>query len=222
MIRYILILILTAGLAHSVQAGPWLREKGSTFTANSVTGTYYLDTTSQTFIEYGLSAKTTLIADIGMVRPRFGPYAGYATLSMRRALSSPEARSKWAYEFGVGVGWVGAETLPHLRTALSWGRGITLGEKTGWMTAEAAVVWDLTYALHVTKLDATVGLNFTEKTSGMLQVYAANLADTSIATIAPSLVFSPIYTKFRVQLGTETVLGQVANSALKISLWREF
>jgi len=222
LIRFIILSFLTISCAHGAQAGPWLREKGSTFTAVSVSGTYYLDTANQTFIEYGLTDKMTVVADIGMVQPRLSYQTGYATLSVRRALSAPEAGSKWAYELGLGVGWVGTQTLPHIRTGLSWGRGIKIKEKSGWMTVEAAVVWDLAYALHVAKVDATVGMDFTEFTSGMLQLYTAHIADGSVATLAPSLVFSPKFTKFRIQVGTESELGQLDNSAVKIALWREF
>lgn len=209
-------------LAQGAAAGPWLREKGSTFTAVSFATTYYLETASQTYIEYGLNEKTTLVADIGLARLHNSPDGGFVTLSLRRALSAPDARTKWAYEMGMGVGWIGDETLPHLRTGLSWGRGTTWGEKTGWMTVEGAVNWDLTHELHVTKLDATLGVNFTDVTSGMLQLYTAYVAGNSIATIAPSFVISPKSTKIRVQIGSESQIGNLGNSALKIGLWREF
>jgi hypothetical protein len=221
-IQYTLCLLFTLVFAQSVQAGPWLREKGSSFSATSFASTYYLDTASQTYLEYGFSDKTTLMADIGMARPRSNLHGGYATVSVRRALSAPEATSKWAYELGVGAGWIGTQILPHLRTGLSWGRGMTVGEKSGWMTVEAAVVWDLTYALHVTKIDTTLGMNFTDVTAGMIQLYTANVAQNSIATLAPSFVFAPKNTKFRIQIGTESELGHLANSAVKIGLWREF
>lgn len=208
--------------AQSADAGPWLREKGSSFMAASFASTYYLDTASQTYLEYGLTETTTMVADIGFLRPRYSLGGGYATLSMRRALGQEGTDSKWAYELGAGIGWLGSDTLPHVRTALSWGRGLTWGEKSGWATIEAAVIWDLAHEHHVTKVDSTLGLNFTEVTAGMLQIYTAYVQDDTIATIAPSVIFSPKKSKFRIQIGAESEIGNMDNSAVKFGLWREF
>lgn len=218
----ILVILLAITVANSAQAGPWLREKGTTFTAVSASTTYYLDTASQTYLEYGLSEKTTLIGDLSMIRLRNAPESGYATVSLRRALSKPDATAKWAYELGLGVGWIGAETLPYLRTGLSWGRGMKWGDKSGWATVEASAIWDLTHAQHVAKVDMTVGMNFTEVTAGMIQLYTAHMFGENVATVAPSVIFSPKSSKFRIQIGSESQLGNLGNSALKLGLWREF
>ena len=81
---------------------------------------------------------------------------------------------------------------------------------------------DLTYGDYVNKLDMTLGMNFTEVTKGMLQIYAADISGSAAATIAPSIVFSPKKKKFSVQIGTESQIGNFDNSALKLGLWREF
>ncbi len=219
--RFIAAFILVA-LAHSAQAGPWLREKGATFTAVSVTGTYYLDTTSQTYVEYGLTSDTTLIADIGMSRLYLGAVSGSATFSIRRALSATDAVSKWAYDVGVGASWTDVTTKPHLRTALSWGKGIELREKTGWVTVEAATIWDIEEAQHIAKVDATVGLNFTPVTAGMFQFFTAFSDEYSIAKLAPSVIITPKNAKFSIHIGTETTIGDFENSAVKFGLWRKF
>ena len=36
------------------------------------------------------------------------------------------------------------------------------------------------------------------------------------------LVLSPKFTKFRIQIGTESEIGNLRNSAVKIGLWRDF
>lgn len=217
-----LTILISLLLCAPVTAGPWLREQGTGFSAFSFSSTYYLDTASTTYIEYGLTEKTTVIADIGMARSFTLPESGFVTLSIRRPITAADAVSKWAYEIGAGVGWIGEERLPHVRTALSWGRGVKWGEKNGWLTVDGSVTWDLTYAQHITKIDATAGLNFTDVTAGMLQLFTLDVGEQRIATIAPSVVFAPKFTKFRVQLGFESALGQFYNSAAKISIWREF
>ena len=209
-------------LAHSADAGPWLRDKGASFSSTSFSSTYYLDTTSQAYLEYGLTANMTLIGELGITRYNTAQQGGNATISMRRALGPKDGKSKWAYEIGIGTGWYGEDVFPHIRTGLSWGKGIKWKGKTGWTTVDASVVWDITHDLHVAKIDATLGLNLTEVTSGMIQIYTAHTKGNSTATIAPSFIFKPKERKFRVQVGTETPLRNLANSAFKIALWREF
>lgn len=222
MIRILVFMLCVLALPKTASAGPWLREKGTAFLSTSVTANYFLDTTSQTYLEYGLTNKTTIIADIGFLRPRYVYGGGNVTLSLRRALSKPDATSKWAYELGVGVGWNYEGVLPTIRTALTWGRGVNWGKKSGWATVEAAGLWDINDSRHVIKIDGTVGINFTEVTGAMLQLYTSHQKGSSIATIAPSLIISPKKSKFRIQIGGESEIGNRVNSKLKISLWREF
>lgn len=218
----LLTILVPLALASTVQAGPWLREEGTTFSAVSASTTYYLDTSSQTYLEYGLTQETTLVGDLNMTRQRYSDESGHATVSLRRALSKPDATSKLAYELGVGVGWAGSEALPHLRTGLSWGRGIKWREKSGWATVEAAVIWGLNDAQNMTKLDTTAGINFTDVTAGMIQLYTTEMDGKIFAIIAPSLVFTPRDSKFRIQIGMEGEIGNLDNTALKLGLWREF
>ncbi|MBB3994888.1 hypothetical protein GGR95_002538 [Sulfitobacter undariae] len=209
-------------MPFGVEAGPWLREKGATFSATSVTGTYFLAITSQTYVEYGLSAKSTVVADVSMTRQYGYLNSGKATFSIRRALVPEDAKSKWAYEVGIGTAWTNTENLPHLRTALSWGRGINWGGTSGWATVEGAVIWDLTYALHIKKIDATLGLNFTDVTSGMLQFYTSHVGGEIYGTFAPSIILKPEFTKFDIQIGLESPLGDKDNTAIKLGVMRTF
>jgi hypothetical protein len=218
--RFLIVLFLIA-VAQTGHAGPWLRDKGKTFSATSFSSTYYLETSSQTYLEYGLTEATTLVGNFGTSRLHYSPHTGYATASIRRALSAPEAPSKWAYELGIGMAWSGDDRERHLRTGLTWGMGNKWRDKSGWITVEAVALWDMTNARHLAKLDTTVGLNFTDVTAGMLQLYTA-YADHGSATLAPSLVFTPAKSKFRIQVGAESKIGEFDNSALKIGLWREF
>lgn len=222
MLRIFLVIFSITLLANIAQAGPWLREKGSAFTATSVSATYFLDTTSQTYLEYGFTDKTTFVGELSLRRLRYASEIGSATASMRRALSHPGAKSKWAYEFGVGAGWEGQQVLPHLRTGLSWGRGIKWTDKSGWATVETSIIWDITYARYMAKVDTTLGINFTDVTAGMLQFYTMHMADKTSATFAPSVIFSPKKSKFRIVIGAETPLKNMSNTALKLGLWREF
>lgn len=219
-IAFIFIMLLCAG--PTAQAGPWLREKGSTFSSVSVNATYLGDFGTATYLEYGWRDHMTIGADISTLTSREGTRSGSATLFLRRALGPNTGQNRWAYDLGVGTAWEGDLILPHLKTGVSWGRGYKLREKSGWMTVDAAITWDLSHGEHAGKLDATVGMNFSDRTTGMLQLYLAHLDHKFFATIAPSVVIKPGNRKFKIQIGTETPTDDPENTALKLGIWREF
>ena len=209
-------------LPSVVQAGPWLREKGSGFRSFSFASTARFDTATQSYFEYGFSDAMTLGLDLNYFRPSAGAQGGIATLFLRRAITAPDATSKWAYEIGLGATWGAEEINPHLETGLTWGRGITLREKSGWATVDAAVLWDVSHARHVAKIDGTVGLNFSDRYSAMMQLFVVHVEGASVTTLAPSLIIAPENAKFRIQIGAEAALGDLSGTALKIGLWRDF
>lgn len=219
---FLFIFLLSSLLAGSANAGAWLREKGSSFTSVSFTSTWYRDTTNTSYLEYGLRDDLTIGADVGYATSRNGTQSGYGTLFMRRSLSQSDATNKWAYELGVGSAWVGEDLLPYLKTGLSWGRGIKLRDTYGWMAVDASMTWDVTSGQHLAKVDTTVGLNFTEVTTGMVQLYLAHLDQQTYGSIAPSIVIKPRKSKFRFQIGAESQLGHLENTSLKLGLWRDF
>lgn len=221
MLRLIVFIALLL-LPVPVQAGPWLREKGSGFSSSSFAITPMRDTATQTYLEYGFSDAMTLGVDLNYFRPGNGAQGGIATVFIRRALGAPERTSKWAYEVGLGATWGAMAVNPHLDTGLSWGRGITFREKSGWATVDASVLWDLSGHRHVAKLDGTLGLNFTDRYGAMMQIFYVHAQGASATTLAPSLIISPKDSKFRIQVGAEAALGDLTGSALKIGLWRDF
>ena len=219
---FIIFCVLCLSAPGPTKAGPWLREKGTTFTATSFTVNYFRDTGTSTYVEYGWRDDTTVGIDIGYFTDRYGATSGVGTVFLRRALGSGEGSSKWAYEIGVGTAWIGDLMLPHVKTGLSWGRGYQLGDKNGWMTVDASVTWDLTFGERLTKVDATIGLGVTDVTKGILQLYLTNLQGQTTAMIAPSVVFSPREKKFSIQIGAESPLGGWDDTAIKVGLWRKF
>ena len=104
--RLILIFIL-ATLPCEGTSGPRLHEKGSSFTAVSLAATYTLETTTQTYIEYGFSNQMTLIGDINLARRQYLPGTGAATFSFRRALSAADAPAP-----GVPASAVASSNIP--------------------------------------------------------------------------------------------------------------
>lgn len=208
--------------APAANAGAWLREKGTSFTSVSFTTTWFRDTTNSSYLEYGVRDDLTIGADIGYASTSNGTQSGYGAIFIRRPLGKNEGPNQWAYELGVGAAWVDDLTLPFVKTGISWGRGIKLYDKNGWMAVDASVAWDVSEGHHLTKIDTTVGINFTEITTGMVQLYVANLDGDSYASIAPSIVLKPRKSNFRFQIGAESQLGNLDNTGVKFGLWREF
>ncbi len=218
----VLFALMSLLLPAPAAAGPWMREKGTSFTALSFTITPTLETATSTYLEYGLRDDLTLGADIYIKTDRFGQQIGRGTLFFRRPLGQSDGPGKWAYELGIGADWSDRFVLPHLKTGLTWGRGITLRDKSGWVTVDAAMYWDISRGAHVAKVDSTLGLDFTERTAGMLQLYLTHINGAAISTIAPSIILSGKKGKYRIQIGVESRFGNASDTALKIGLWRTF
>ncbi|MFC6585324.1 hypothetical protein [Sulfitobacter aestuariivivens] len=93
---------------------------------------------------------------------------------------------------------------------------------SGWIGTDAAVIWDLGTADHVTKFDATLGLNLSDSATGMLQLYLTHLDGRMFTKLAPSVVIKTRRGKARYQIGFESPLESVGDTSLKLGLWREF
>jgi hypothetical protein len=196
--------------ATQATAGAWLKSKGSGFTSVSFSMSWFRDTGQTSYLEFGARDDLTVGLDTGLLQSPLGETSGFALAFARRPIGPDEGPHRFAYEIGVGAAWVDGMTSPLLKTGLSWGRGLSLGDRNGWASVDAAVVWDLGQGTHQGKLDATLGMPITNR--------------FTFATIAPSVVVSPWKGdgKFRIQIGAETEVGNPENTAIKIGLWREF
>ena len=119
---------------------------------------------------------------------------------------------------------MGDAVYPNVKAGLSWGRGYTLGQKHGWVTIDSSLAWDIYLQEHLAKVDSTIGINFGDRFSGMLQIYYASTSAVSATSVAPSIVMRPLKSRpdIRFQIGAETLINDTSNPALKLSLWREF
>ena len=203
-------------------AGPWLREEGTTFISSSFSATYFYDLSQSTYIEYGLRETLTLGFDLNTAQSRFGQQSGHATVFLRFPLGEPTEMGRWAYDIGAGASWSEDLISPHLRAGLSWGRGFTLGARNGWLTVDTSARWEFGFSQEVIKIDSTAGLDFTPVTTGMAQVFLTYTGGETYAKFAPSIVLSPSFSKYRLQLGSEIPIDAPENTALTLSLWREF
>ena len=132
---FLLITVILHCLAAPVTAGPWLREEGKTFLSTSISSTRLFETQSSTYLEFGLSSETTLGADLNMSASAPSGQKGSGVLFFRRVLGPVEGKNKFAYEVGIGADWGSYGTHPTIKTGLTWGRGMQMGAKGGWITA---------------------------------------------------------------------------------------
>lgn len=216
--------LLSIFLAHSAFAGAWLREKDSGFSSLTASGAMTLDFGQKTYLEYGVRHDLTLGAELGFLMSANSGRSDYATLFLRRPIGDAEGPNLWAYELGIGASWTGETVNPYLRTGLSWGRGYTLGTRSGWVGVDATIQWDVYNANHLLKLDSTVGMNFNDRFSVMVQVFHARVNAGATTSIAPSLVVRPLKKRphIRLKIGTETQIGNTDATAFKISFWHDF
>jgi len=205
-------------------AGAWLREKGAGF--SSVTGSATLggDIAESSYLEFGARDDLTFGVEIGFRGLATGVRSGFATTFLRRPIGKNGRPGVWAYELGIGVGWTGDMVRPYLLTGLSWGRGYDIRGFNGWLAVDTSVTWDVYYAEHLVKIDSTLGVNFGDRFSGMLQLFGAGTATGYTTSIAPSILVTPLKNRpnVRLQIGGQSQIGFPANSAIKVSIWRTF
>lgn len=204
--------LLLMTLASGAQAGAWLQEHKKGFLSYSIVyeETGRLDGTF--YAEYGARPKLTLGAkiDAQMTLGRLGGGTGF--LFFRKPIPTGDRDYKLAYDIGIG-GTFRMVMEPLLRTGLSYGRGIKLGERHGWVALDGAVEWALDEGPNTLKLDSTIGLGINDRFKVMMQVFATS-ADSNT-----SVIWQPKPDGASFVLGVEDEDGILA---LKLGLWRSF
>lgn len=212
------LLIAMLMLASPALGGAWMREPGTGFLAF---GPVYEETgrlDGSFYLEYGLRPKLTLGAkiDADMTQQQIGNGTGF--IFARRPIDMGDRQFKLAYEVGIG------STFGHNKgflvlTGVSFGRGITIASRNGWLAIDSAVEWSLGDTSHVAKLDTTLGLTFTDKFKVMMQVFHSQTEEASATTLAPSVIWQPRPELASYQLGIEAESGVLA---IKFGIWRSF
>lgn len=221
-VLFIACLVMWQAMAPMAHAGAWLRENGTGFAALSFGATQFSETTNAFYIEYGLSDKTTFGLDISTFTNALNVRNGFGNLFVRRALGRTDRPSKWAYEVGVGGFWGNEMQRPAFKTGISWGRGFQVSERAGWINIDAAFVYEPTLGEHVTKLDATVGMEFGAITSGLFDVNLSKQNNDTFGALEPSLLIRPKGSKFNIKVGAQIPFDEQGKTALKLGIWRSF
>ncbi|WP_227271136.1 hypothetical protein [Roseobacter weihaiensis] len=218
----VLALILVWASASMVQAGAWLRGKGSGFASSSVSTNQSRDISTSVYLEYGLSETITLGADISYGVDRVSFPEGSGILFLRFPLGPTDRTHKWAAHVGVGARYLTGEFLPAAELGLSWGRGIQIGQKYGWVNVDTSFNEPQSPAEQRIKLDGTVGLSLTRRTKVMFQMFNTLENGETFSKLAPSLLFSPGKGTTTLQLSAEVPVAGGGETAIKVGIWREF
>lgn len=198
-VRAVWALAVCSGLTPAaLHAGAWAREEGSIF----VSVYYNLPTDSETYeegtvsayVEYGLPWRLTVGANLDQ-RP-IGPHS--LELFLRRNLNDPDATWQVAVEAGFEMaldaevdeytGQVSYLTEPgQPALALHLGRGFESRFGTGWLDMRFGANLPTDDAELMGEIDATIGLNVTDRMFGTFEVWHDFDRQGSFTSLVPGL-----------------------------------
>lgn len=215
---------LWSGATLPCAAGAWMRGEGEGFLSLGLrayeeggTGPQLLE--QSFFFEYGLWPRVTIGAQGNYTSGKKGDGALFLRLPVR----NDDRPAKIAAEIGLGVESTDGITFdPFFRTGVSWGRGITLAGRGGWVNVDTAVQWASDEAPPLFKLDATLGLTLSDRFQVMGQGFFEADENGDSLTIAPSVIYSPKRWRMKFVVGLEHRTGREENTGVKFGIWREF
>lgn len=155
--------LIALPLARTADAGPWPREAGKTFLSLSWERDLMRDTGyAAIYAEYGLTDRLTLGLDIGADPDGLSKAIAFA----RVPFGQSPGGMRLALEMGTGV----ADKRPVMRPAMSFGRGIDMVGRSGWLTLDIrATIFQDTFDT-AWESDLTLGLNATARGKAIVQL----------------------------------------------------
>ena len=224
MLRFLLALTIWFGAALSCAAGAWMRAEGEGFLSlgfrafeDAATAKQRLE--QNVFFEYGLRPRLTLGAQVNYNAEQ----KGEGSIFLRLPLRNDDRPGKLAAEIAIGAESTDGITFdPYLKTGVSWGRGVILGGRDGWINLDGAVQWSSADAPPLFKLDATLGLTLSDRFQVIGQgLFEADENGESL-TMVPSVIYTPKRGKTRFVVGLEHKTGRDDSTGVRFGLWREF
>lgn len=223
MFRVLVILWLFLGLAMPASAGAWLRDQGAGFLSFGVT-VFELDDTGERFEEQNLFAEYGLRENItiGLSASIVDGMGGEGQVFLRLPIRAPEGPAQLAAEFGLGATSDGINVDPYLKSGLSWGRGITVQDRNGWINIDGNAFIGIDGSDNRMKIDTTLGLTLTDHVQIVGQSFVELTQGEDSHTILPSLVLKPGAGRTSYVVGYEHRSGARASKGVKFGLWRDF
>lgn len=213
-------------LAPRARAGAWGRLGGKGFvSAGSVVAPYVMPTgqsvpvrrEDRVYAELGLGQGWMAQADLS-----FGAEgARDIVLSLGRALPWHPLGGVMRWSAGLGLRRrAGAPAVRLLRPGVVWGRGLSLGKRSGWLQAEAQVeLWQHDAA---PKLDLQAGVNLRNRSMLILELQADRYPGAAgKVRLTPSVVIG-LGRRTSLQLQPGWTFGPRHDPTLNFALWTEF
>ena len=224
MIRILLAIALWLGAALPCTAGAWMRTEGDGFLSlgfrayeDAATGTQSVE--QSFYFEYGFRPRLTL----GVSASYTSGEKGEGLVFLRFPLRNDDRAAKISAEFGIGAESMDAVNFdPFLKGGVSWGRGLTLAGRGGWVNVDSAVQWRTDDTPPLFKLDATLGLTLSDRFQVMGQGFFEADENGESLTVVPSVIYTPKRGNMKFVVGLEHKSGRDESTGLKFGLWREF
>ncbi|MFK7838231.1 MAG: hypothetical protein AB8B60_18635 [Sulfitobacter sp.] len=204
------------------EAGAWLREKGSGFTALTFGMNKDEENSPSLYFEYGLTEKTTVGFDIHAAMNGASLRDASGMIFLRRTLWHLNGPHKLSYELGLGGTYRDDLLLPTVKTGVSWGRGFQLWERNGWINVNAAYIYEPMQGSSLSKLEGTVGLDLGKITTGMIEIAMSRMDGDTFSSIEPSVLIKPKKGKYKFRVGVAVPFDNADKSSLKLGIWHSF
>ena len=215
----IILLILGFCLPQLCSAGPWPRGEGNQFLSVSVETEFETGISEgdgpygALYYERGLKNNLTLGFDGGSDPLGVSKAFGF----LRWPAGKQDGASRLALEFGFG----GFDSTFAIRPGLSWGRGFSYADMSGWMSVDTRLVVQETFE-GVLESDVTLGLKRGARGMVIFQLQTGQPSDGEFYDkLAPSYVheFRP---GRRIEFGLINGISGTDEFKLKLGLWRDF
>lgn len=215
--------------ARDAAADAWLLQPGGGFAAFSTRLAETEDRTlteTRIYVTYGVSSRVTLGFSANAIPGPEGfqslSTSGDAHLFARLPLVDSEATTKIATELGFGTRYTGTGFEQFLKPTLSFGRGLTLGKRSGWAALDASLILPLGEVEQAFKLDATLGVNLNDQWQVMGQAFYERDRFGQITTYAPSLTWAPKKGNKRYVVSFEQKTGRADERGVVFGVWQDF
>ncbi|TCK99316.1 hypothetical protein BXY66_3818 [Shimia isoporae] len=212
-------LMVFLALAPVLRAGPWPRAPGEQFTSITVEAPTSATAVNQVYgalyFERGLPREWTLGLDSGA--DGLGYQKSYAFL--RRPFFSGRS-SRAAIELGVGYQSSARGHGFAIRPALTWGRGLEVVNKPGWLTLDGSAAHIPFLETTIFKIEATAGLSWTDAFKTFLQAtYEQETGRPAFSSITPSAAVQ-VSDSFHLIGGV--ILSKEQKTKVKFGVWMSF
>lgn len=229
--RHALLILATLAVGSPAFGGAWPRGEGSAFVSLKYTGRYdraavaLRDFTRkdlfQAYAEVGVAPLLTFGGEITRAGPEVAPITGFRgflryTFLRRGAhvVSAEMGGGRRANAFGYEVNF--------LRPGLAWGRGYENWLGSGWIEIDAQAEFYVTGDDPAVKVDATFGLNLTDRFAVILQGRVGDYPGIDPYLRAAPSVVARLTSRIRVQAELEAGLYNDTGVSGAVALWVDF